>query len=182
MRKSVIEPANAFKEKLFEIPDIVSDFAKNKDNICQQWMEWLEELEVIFKKYNYTQCAEIAGYRASIISPAIIVRSEKRSQKRKQQYHKALSSIQPVQQLLSDKSDELNNKIDHVRLLLRQILIPAKDAGMIIYDPPTDFTVFMESLLLQFKNHEQIAPGINNAIATIGKYDVLRLLAEEIEF
>lgn len=181
MRKSVIEPANALNEKLFEIPALVTSFAINENNICDKWITWLEELEEIFKKYNYSQCAEIAGYRSTILSSTFGNGSEKRSQKRKHRIKSALSCVQPVQQLLSDKSDELNEKIDQVRLLLRQILIPAKEAGMIKYDSTIDFTTFMESILEQFKRHEQIAPGINNAIATIGKSDVLRLLAEEIE-
>lgn len=182
MRKSVIEPANALNKKLFEISGIVSSFANKENNICQYWINWLEELEKIFKNYNYTQCAEIAGYRASVISFSLFNNGDKRSQKRKQQFQKAFSSVQPVQQLLSAKTDELNGKIDNVRILLRQILIPAKDAGITNYDTSTDFTEFMESLLIQFKKHDQIAPGINNAIAIIGKYDVLRILAEEIKF
>ena len=66
--------------------------------------------------------------------------------------------------------------------MIKQIMIPAKDAGMINYDKNNDFTAYLESLLAQFKSHEQLAPGINSAIASIGKYDVLKIIAEEIEF
>ncbi|MGH1383824.1 hypothetical protein [Kordia sp.] len=180
MKKSVIEPANVLQEKLFEIPAIVTSFGKQESNILKKWLHWLEELESIFEKYNFTQCAEIAGYRASLIS-SYSFPTEKRTQKRKQVNHAALVSVQPVQQILSDKSNELNEKINQVRTLIKQILIPAKDAGMINYDPKTDFTAFMESLLIQFKSHEQVRPSINSAIALIGKYDVIRILAEEIE-
>lgn len=180
MKKSVIEPANVLQEKLFEIPSMVTSFGKQEGNVSEKWLDWLEELESIFKKYNFTQCAEVAGYRASIIVSCNII-TEKRSQKRKQVRQAALVTIQPVQQILSDKSNELNDKINQVRTLVKQILIPAKDAGMINYNPEIDFTVFMESLLVQFKSHEQVRPSINSAIALIGKYDVIRILAEEIE-
>lgn len=180
MKKSVIEPANVLQKKLFEIPAIVTSFGNQESYILKKWLHWLEELESIFEKYNFTQCAEIAGYRASIISSYSLV-TEKRTQKRKQINQSALSTIQPVQQILSDKSNELNEKINQVRTLIKQILIPAKDAGMINYDPKTDFTAFIETLLIQFKSHDQVRSSINSAIALIGKYDVMRILAEEIE-
>jgi len=180
MKKSVIEPANALQEKLLEIPDIVTAFRKQEGNVSKKWLHWLEDVESLFKKYNFPQCAEVAGYRSSIIASFTLI-TEKRIPKRKQINQAALETIQPVQQILSNKSNELNDKVNQVKTLIKQILIPAKDAGMIDYNSNNDFTLFIENLLVKFKTHEQVRPSINNAIALIGKYDVMRILAEEIE-
>ncbi len=181
MKKSILEPARVLQEKLFEIPTLVSSFQNQELNTLKKWMTWLEELELIFKNYNFPQCAELAGYRASILS-SYNVATEKRKEKRKKVHQAALTSIQPVQQILSDKSEELNQKIDQVRSLIKQILLVAKDAGIIQYNPNTDFMFFVESLLHEFKSHEQIRSSINSAILLIGKHDVIRIIAEEIEF
>ena len=73
-------------------------------------------------------------------------------------------------------------KTDTVRKLIKQILIPAKEAGLIRSENIVDFGLYLESLLQQFKQHPQLASSINNAIGLIGKFDVLRIMAEEIEF
>lgn len=176
-----MDPAKELQLKLFEIPEIVSSFSNKENKICERWINWLEDLEKILKKYKYSQCAAIAGYRSTIISKSMMV-TIKRAERKKMTFNQAMSSIQPVQQILSDKSNELTEKIEQARILIRQIIIPAKDAGMINYDKNTDFTVFIESLITQFKTHDQVAPLINNTLASIGKYDVMRILAEEIEF
>lgn len=181
MKKSIIEPANALKKKLFEIPKLVTAFQEHDTSIFHDWMSWLQELENIFQKYNFTQCAEIAGYRANIMSNYYQI-GNRRIHKRKHLNQIGLSSVQPIQKILTDKSQELNDKIEQVRILIKQILIPAKDAGMIEYDHNKDINLFMESLLFQFKSHEQVRPLINNAIVLIGKYDVIRILIQEIEF
>ncbi|MBL4745543.1 MAG: hypothetical protein JKY08_04175 [Flavobacteriaceae bacterium] len=181
MKKSVIEPANELSEKLFEIPEIVTAFANKETEIFNKWITWLQDLEAVFKKYNFTECAEIAGYRAAVLASSQSF-DVKRVKKRKLREQVALESVQPVQQILSDRSNLLLDKIEQVRTLVKQILIPAKDAGMIKYDSKMDDTLFMENLLIQFKAHEKVRPSINNAIALLGKYDVIRILTEEIEY
>lgn len=181
MKKSVIEPANELREKLFEIPEIVTSFANKEPEIYKKWITWLKDLETVFKKYDFTESAEIAGYRSAVLASSQSF-DVKRVKKRKLMDQLALESVQPVQQILSDRSNLLQEKIEQVRTLVKQILIPAKDAGMIKYDPKMDYTLFMENLLTQFKAHEHVRPSINNAIALIGKYDVIRILTEEIEF
>lgn len=181
MRKSVIEPAIIFKKELFTIPNMVSRFQNKEHAVTEEWILWLTHIEDLFTQHNYTEAAEVAGYRANVIAAAACEEG-KRIKKRKQMTVAAISSVQPVQQILSDVSNRLEEKIEAVRSMIKQILIPAKDAGMINYDPKTDFSSYLESLLAQFKSHEQLAPGINSAIASIGKYDVLKIIAEEIEF
>lgn len=180
MRKSVIEPAIIFKKELFTIPNIVSRFQQKEHSVTEEWILWLIHIEDLFTKHNYSEAAEIAGFRANVLAAAY--EEGKRVKKRRQMTAAAISSVQPVQQILSDVSHRLENKIEAVRSMIKQILIPAKDAGMINYNPETDFSSYLESLLAQFKSHEQLAPGINSAIASIGKYDVLKIIAEEIEF
>ncbi|PPK94819.1 hypothetical protein LY01_01572 [Nonlabens xylanidelens] len=181
MRKSVIEPASIFRKELFSIPEKVTRFQKKEHNITDEWIAWLTHLEDLFTKYHYTEAAEVAGHRAQVIAAAAFEEG-KRVKKRKLMTTAAINTVQPVQQLLTDVSNKLEEKIEVVRNLIKQILVPAKDAGMINYEPGHDFTAYLEKLLAQFKTHEQLAPSVNSAIASIGKYDVLKILAEEIEF
>jgi hypothetical protein len=181
MRKSVIEPAEQLRIELYKLSNLVDKFQAQEPGITDLWLTWIRELEDLLKKYGYRETAEITGHRASILSNANRVDKQKRKLSRKKRLA-ALATVQPIQQLLSDKCMELEDKIDAVRIMIKQILLPAKDAGMFTYDPKTDFSSYLESLLTQFKSHEQLAPGINNAIASIGKYDVLKIIAEEIEF
>lgn len=60
-------------------------------------------------------------------------------------------------------------------------IMPAKDVGIIRIDDIVDFNQYIESLLQQFLQHEQLRPNINNAIALVGRFDVMRIIAEEIE-
>ncbi len=181
MRKSVIEPASQIKEELFKVSLFVDKFQTQHIEILDLWMTFIKNLEDLLKKYGYRETAEISGYRAAILNNMNSIDKKKRtSSKVKRQA--ALATVQPIQQLLSDKLNELEQKIETVRSMIKQIMIPAKDAGMINYDKNNDFTAYLESLLAQFKSHEQLAPGINSAIASIGKYDVLKIIAEEIEF
>jgi len=181
MRNSVVEPACILGKYLSEIPTFVTSFSSKEGSVVQRWLDWLTLLESELEKHNIPQSAQIAGYRSSIIAVAFDPEIERRTHRKKKQFHRAVVSVQPVQQILSDKHAELDIKITQVRELLRQVLIAAKDAGMVRYDPKTNFTDFLESLILKLKHHEQIGPEINSGIASIGKTDFLRLMAEEID-
>ncbi len=181
MKKSSIEIVNAIYEKLMQVDILVNEFESKKTSAVDNWFVWLKESEELLKRFNYTECAELASFRSSILHENSIP-DLGRTTKRKRTFSKALATFQPAQIVLLKIYKPLEEKIETVRNLIRQILVPAKEAGMIQYDPSVDFTQYLESLLRQFQAQEQLAPSINSAIASIGKYDVLRILAEEIQF
>ncbi|MDR1345689.1 MAG: hypothetical protein LBK03_03180 [Bacteroidales bacterium] len=180
MISSSLDISNAVQHQLMKISAIVDMLDKQGSFAVTVWMEWLMESERLLKKYNYAEVSLLAGLRAEILKEEILCNAERR--KKKLIVARALSTVDAAQKVLFNIFDRLNEKIESVRVLIRQIIVPAKEAGIIKPENIDDFTAYLEDLLQQFKNHKQLAPGINNAIVTVGKFDVLRILAEEIDF
>ena len=180
MKPSQLELVEKLKSSLLKVPEIVSSFSNKKPDALTNWLNWLIKTENLLKQHDHATCAKLAGLRAEIIGLQYTPGSNRRNLK-KQKLSVATSTIQPAQEIVSNLYDSKNEKIEEVRTLIRQIIIPAKEAGLINYNAKDDFTDYLESLLNQFKQHAQLSPLISRAIATIGKYDVLRLLAEEID-
>ncbi|MFO7869395.1 MAG: hypothetical protein R6U95_08885 [Bacteroidales bacterium] len=181
MKKSLLEPEKELRNRLLAITGIVELCEHNNYESVSVVLDWLKNTENFFEKYNYVQCAEIAGYRASILAGQITI-SEKRSLQKKYVRKKAIETIQPVQQILSHKYEEINSKLENVRSLIKQILVPAKEMGLISYQKNIDLNSYIESLMLELKKNKQVAPLLNSAIITVGKYDVIRIIADELEF
>lgn len=179
MLKSSVEVSGLISQQLFEVGKIVDLFKTNEYEAVEKWMQWLKISEDLLKKYNYNEASLLAGLRANILKEEKTVEVRK---KRKQIVSQALASIDSGQNVLFSINKNLSDKIDTVRTLIKQILIPAKEAGLISSENIADFGQYLESLLRQFKQHPQLASSINNAIGLIGKFDVLRIIAEEIEF
>ncbi|MDR0207074.1 MAG: hypothetical protein LBI45_07470 [Bacteroidales bacterium] len=178
--KSVLDIAQAIHEKLMQVSSIVNDFEQRAYFATGNWINWLKESEELLIKFQYGESAQLAGLRATILGESFPILPTRN--RRRQVFSRAIQTINPAQDILFGLYKILTEKIEVVRVLIRQILIPAKEAGFIEYDSSIDFTRYIESLLQQLKSHEQLKPSINSAIASIGKIDVMRLLAEEIEF
>ncbi len=177
----MLEMRNVLYDQLMQVNVLVNGFETKAPTILEDWMHWLKETEELCKRYNLSECAELAGYRSLILHERSLHDTSVNS-KRKRIFSKTLETIQPVQAICVGRFKKLDEKVESVRSLIRQILVPAKEAGCIRYDPEVDFTDYLESLLQQFRNHEQLAAGINGAIALVGKRDVILILAEEIDF
>lgn len=180
MRKSVVAPSLELKEKLLEVGVLVDNFQNKKSSAVVDWLLWLKNTEEILKKYNYSETADLAGLRAAILATGN--NSESRRSGKKAQIQKALETINSAQQVVLVKQSQLEERIEKVRTIIRQVVTLAKTAGLIKLRPGENFTAFLEQFLMQMQQHEQLQPSINMAIATVGKYDTLRILAEEIEF
>lgn len=181
MKKSLLEPEKEIRERLLAVSDIIELFELNNQKDISVIEDWLKNTEEFFQNYNYVECAVVAGYRASLVASKINV-YEQRTKNKKLIRKKALETIQPVQNILTTKYDEIHSKLENVRSLIRQILVPAKEVGLISYEKGVDLNSFIESLIVELSKNKQIAPLLNNAIITVGKFDVIRIMAEEIEF
>ena len=53
-----------------------------------------------------------------------------------------------------------------------------RNAGLVSLDGVTDMTETINTLLRQLSLNEQLSSGINGAIASIGKADVMRTIAQ----
>lgn len=181
MRASVLEIRNTLHAQLMQVGALVNGFETKKPSAVDDWLHWLKVTEELCQKYNLAECAELAGHR-SVIVHAGSLHDPSVNSKRKRIFSKALETVQPVQAICISCFRKADEKVETVRSMLRQILVPAKEAGCIQYDPEVNFGTYLESLLQQFRKHEQLSAGINGAIALVGKSDLLLILAEEIDF
>lgn len=181
MKKSLLEPEKELRERLLAVTGIIQLFEHSNQESVTTVIDWLKNTEQFFEKYNYVQCAEIAGYRSALLASQINV-NENRTKNKKFVRKKALETIQPVQEILSNKYNEIHSKLENVRNFIRQILVPTKDMGLITYEKGVDLNSYIESLILELSKNIQIAPLLNNAIITVGKFDVIRIIADELEF
>lgn len=181
MNKSLLEPAKKLEMRLLELPSLVDAFSHFRFEAVTRWSQWLKETETIFLHYGFVESADLAGIRAALLVNEFDP-SMTRALRNKTQLARSLASVQQVQLIITSKYKLLNEKLEQVRMLIKQILIPAQAAGMIHEVNGTGFNTYLEGLLHQFQRHDQLGPSINNAIAMVGKFDVLRILAEEIEF
>ncbi len=181
MQKSIIAPAEKLQAKLMMVSMLVDQFEQKKHHALQDWLSWLSETEALFKEHNYSQVSKLAGLRAEIL--AIGYESLKRREKQRAQNQRSLATIGVAQDIVQERYQRLADKIEKVREILKQIILVAKEAGFLEQSMISgeNFTQFVEQFLWQMRNHEQLKPSINLAIATVGKYDTMRIIAEEIE-
>lgn len=179
MRKSALTPSTEIRKQLFQVGSLVDAFQRKQSGVVDEWLKWLKVSEDLLKNYGYSETAELAGLRAEIM--AVAHGSIRGKEQRKAIRKKALETISVAQRLLLDKQLQLEEKIEKVRMLIRQITTIARQAGMLEFQPGMDFTAFLDQFLLQMQQHEQLQPSISSAIAMIGRSDTLRILAEEVE-
>ncbi len=179
MNKTIINPCLELKSQLLKVGAMVSRFEGNDYSAVKAWNNWLIEVEAILEKYHFSEAAEIAGLRAQ----TLVENTEpgQRVSKRKSSMQRSLRTVSAAQIAVLGVQKHLEDKLEGVRLIIKQIVLASRDAGFTFgADKGDDFTVYVDSLLTQLQQHEQLKSGINKAIAVIGKYDTLRVLAEEI--
>jgi hypothetical protein len=180
MHKSTIDISGALHRQLLKVGDMVNLFDHNDYTAVDTWTAWLVESEQLLKQYGYSETAQLAGLRATILKEDKT--AEPVRNRRKRLISQALSTIDPAQNVLYSINKPLEEKISTVRTLIRQFLVPAREAGLIKLDGVTDFTQYIEYLFQQAKTNQQIAPSLNHSLILLGKLDVMRIVAEEIEF
>ena len=175
MKGSSLDFEQELYSKLVEIPAIVTGFQQRNGQAEVMWRQWLKDTEEILFKYNCVECASIAGFRADILA----AKAESAGPSRKSTTSRILKTINPAQSIVVSVHNRVAGDVGKVRVFFKQILTQAKTAGVLKCDDSSDFTSFIEGLLKQFRFNEQLAPSVNNAVATLGYSDVIRLLAEE---
>ena len=177
MKGSSLDFEQELYSKLVEIPAIVTGFRQRNGQAEILWQQWLKDTEDILFKYNCVECASLAGFRADIL--AAKADPETTVGGRKSTASRILKTINPAQSIVVSVHNRVSDNVENVRVFFKQILTQAKTAGVLKYDDSSDFTAFIEGLLKQFRFNDQLAPSVNNAVATLGYTDVIRLLAEE---
>ncbi|NQY06871.1 MAG: hypothetical protein HRT68_11960 [Flavobacteriaceae bacterium] len=180
MNKSLLDIVSKCRALLFQVPDMVDQLSQRDVHFIQVFTDWLREAEDFLKQYNYPQCSEIAGFRSQLLTPLLSV--EKNVSRRKEQLHVASSLIHPSQNVLLAVVEPVEYKVSQAKEIISQILQLAKQAGMIRYEKHIDFNTYLMGLLEMFKNHEQLKPSMTKALTLVNQSDLLRIMAEEIDF
>ena len=173
---SNIDKRNSLHSLLVRVPDIVDLFSKRDVSASAQWLSWLQEAETTLKEYNYSECSQLAGLRSTIMSSQLSQDSAK--SRRKCVDEACVATINPAQRIVSAIHSSLDSKLEAVYTLFRQILVPMRINNMIVLDGVVDMTDYINTLLRQLSLNEQLSANINGAIASIGKTDSLRVIAD----
>lgn len=175
MKSSNIDKRNDLSALLMQLPDKVELFARKDHNAVTAWTEWMGRAEAVLKGYDMPECSRLAGLRATILSTQLAVSA---AGKRRQVTEHCLDSINVAQEVVNTPYEAVNAKVEGVHTLFRQIIIPMRNAGLVSLDGVTDMTETINTLLRQLSLNEQLSSGINGAIASIGKADVMRTIAQ----
>lgn len=171
MLSSNIEKCDAIGDLLKRIPDMVDSFSKKDSRSINIFMEWLSLSEKKLKEYNFVECSQIAGVRASLLH-------KKQTCQRKELFAYAASQVDVAQTILYNVYSPLNARIENVKLLFRQLLAPILLSGNFSFNPNEDISTQIENLIKSLRINDQISASINNAIVTVGKIDTIRIIAD----
>ena len=172
MRVSSIDKRNTFSKLLMRVPQIVNVLAKRSPLAVTEWFSWLADAEDSLKHYDMPECAQMAGLIASLYSVP--------RQSRKEKLEAALATVNSAQDIIYNIYTKANINVENVYTLFRQIIVPMRTAGIINIDGITDLTGYVNDLLRQMLANEQLSASVNGAIASVGKADVIRIIAELI--
>lgn len=180
MNKSLVDIVEKCKAFLFQVPNLADKLGEKDVHFISELTTWLQESEEFLKTYNYAQCSEIAGLRSQLMTP--MLSSDKNSSKRKEQLYVASTILYPAQGVLQAVLEPIEYKVQQAREIISQLLQLAKQAGMIRYEAHIDFNTYIMGIFENFKNHEQLRASMTKVLTMVNRSDVLRIMAEEIDF
>ncbi len=182
MQKSSITIVNNLKKLLLKTPELTNAFQEKRHTALSALDTWLKHLEQELKKFNYAQCAEIAGLRSQLIEIKYDP-DQNRLHRKKKLLSKGSSVIYPAQSVIQEVIHPLEEKIGQARQLMQQVITVALQAKIIKRPTSTAESLgFVQSTWLQLKGHTQLSAGLQNITSLVGSSDGMRLLAEEIYF
>lgn len=171
-----LDKRNRLRRLLLQVPELVDLFSKRDVSASSRWIVWLNDAESVLKEYNYPECAQLSGLRSSILSSQLY--SNTTTSHRKRVDETCVSTVNPAQQILSNIYSVLNIKIENAYSFFRQVIVPMKSNNLIELNNVTDMTDYINNLLRQLSLNEQLSTGINGIIASIGKADAVRVIAD----
>ncbi len=171
-----LDKRNSLRSLLLQVSEHVNLFSNRDVSASSKWLVWLNNAESVLKEYNYPECAQLSGLRSSILSSQHYPNTA--TSHRKQIDEACIATINPAQQILSNIYDVLNVKVENAYSFFRQVIVTMKSKNLINLDGVTDMTDYINNLLRQLSLNEQLSTGINGIIASIGKADAVRVIAD----
>ena len=133
MVESTIDIASAIQAKLLLVPELVCKFENKDIYALQDRFAWIKDSEALLKKYHFAECAELAGLPALTCLEELKISTDK-PLKKKTVFAQAVYPLYPSQQILQNIYNRLQEKIEHVRVVMKQSLVVAKSAGLLIFN------------------------------------------------
>ena len=178
MRKSILSSNEELKSQLLGLGVIVDGFTKQDKSSLIMWEHWLNNIEEIMKKYNFSEASEISGLRSQLLldEPDLDIKRNKRKSK----LQRYIKTITPAQTVTLHLQKSLEIKVESARDIVKQLLIAADQLGLTESIASANLNLRIDTLLIQLEKHEQLNPLIKNAFSILGKFDTIRLMAEEM--
>jgi len=178
MRKSIISSNEDLKEQLLKLGGIVDMFSKNDNSSLSIWNHWLKSTEEILKKYNYSEASEVSGLRSQLLITD--VDSKQKRNKRKSNFRRYLKTIAPAQTVVLHLQKSLEIKIENTRDIVKQLIIAADQLEVLESKNGANLNLHIDYLFIKLEQNEQLKPAVKNAFSILGKFDTIRLMAEEL--
>jgi hypothetical protein len=179
MIKPILDIVNQLDKQLLILPAIVDEIAQKNIQSPDKLINWLRLVEQDFQKAGFSECAEIAGLRASMLSPEL--RENSRSSKKKERLLHAANTVGQAQKIISGFIKPARAKIDESRSIIRQILLIVKPSGILDYPEGVSFNDYIQGSWHALKTNDQLGAGINKILAVLNQSDAIRIFAEEID-
>ena len=130
------------------------------------------------KKYNYSECSEIAGLRSRIY--VVEFEEEKRLTRKKKQMQVGSEMIYTAQNIIFILVQNLEEKVNEATETAVELIQIAKENGIIKNETTIDFNSYITSLWQYFNEHEQLKSYAKRINSLVGRTDALRLMAENV--
>lgn len=173
---SSIELCNSLKPFLLQMSDIVKEFEDRDIFAPQHWIKWLKDVDAVLKRLQLVESSKIASLYSEILS---VQQESSGIGKKRMVFSKCIETIPSAQSIILELYSIQNTKIENCIDILRHIVVPMKNAGL-FDDVDTTVSDFPRDFIRQLLKNEQLAPSVNNVIASVGFSDALHLLTEEI--
>lgn len=178
MKKSSLAVAEVISKQLLFYPGLVDKLGNKDDDFVSSLMNWLKELEILFKDYNISESAEVAGLRSKILAP-LFGDSTRRAAK-KAQLKIAAEVLYDIQQVAQGILRPHEQKVNEARDILDRLLGVLSQTGAVRYKEGQDFQAFINSIWSVCITHEQLKPGAIKVLTLVTQADVIRIIAEDI--
>lgn len=179
MLKSTFHLVRQLSDQLLVLPDIVRRFERKSPTVMADLLHWIDRCEERLSSHRMVEAAQVAGFKARILSPAFD--DDRRGTLRRRQQAIAIGLLHDLQEAVQQGLRPHAAKMQQARDLARQLLQIVAQSGAVRYDPANDLETLVDQVWSLCTRHDQLKPLAAQLRALLSNDDIRLLLAEEID-